>query len=71
MGAPPAPQYATVSFGIFKFLILHCFRNSLLFLNNILMISSCYGNAITPSSMAESSKHSRSYSTTGMDLNGK
>eukprot|EP00957_Ditylum_brightwellii_P203479 15334794-Ditylum_brightwellii.AAC.1 len=31
MGAPPAPQYITVSFSIFKFLTLHKFQNNLLF----------------------------------------
>eukprot|EP00957_Ditylum_brightwellii_P003489 264146-Ditylum_brightwellii.AAC.1 len=42
MGAPPAPQYATVSFGIFEFLILHRFRNNLLlfkqYLDDIIML---------------------------------
>eukprot|EP00957_Ditylum_brightwellii_P052835 4005533-Ditylum_brightwellii.AAC.1 len=50
MGAPPAPQYATVSFGIFKFLILHCFRNNLLFfkryLDDIILLWQCHNSLI-------------------------
>eukprot|EP00957_Ditylum_brightwellii_P207302 15352369-Ditylum_brightwellii.AAC.1 len=49
MEASPALQYATVSFGIFKFLILHRFWNNLLFykqyFNNIIMLWK-YHNAL-------------------------
>eukprot|EP00957_Ditylum_brightwellii_P039274 2971045-Ditylum_brightwellii.AAC.1 len=50
MGTPPAPQYATVSFSIFEFLILHRFRNNLLYfkryLDNIIMLRKCHNTLI-------------------------